>query len=71
MPESSRLEFSEKFLASNFALWDAEDNASMPSRYSRFTFVGNTISNSAKVLRDKFLGSDGLFSLISICEFGR
>ena len=26
MPESSRLEFSEKFLANNFALSDAENN---------------------------------------------
>ena len=30
IPESSRLEFSEKFLASNFALSDAEDNTSGP-----------------------------------------
>ena len=28
IPESSRLEFSEKFLANNFALSDAEDNTS-------------------------------------------
>ena len=30
MPESSRLEFLEKFLANNFALSDAEDNTSGP-----------------------------------------
>ena len=30
MPESSRLEFFEKFLANNFALSDAEDNTSGP-----------------------------------------
>ena len=30
MPESSRLEFLEKFLANNFALADAEDNISVP-----------------------------------------
>ena len=30
IPESSRLEFSEKFLANNFALPDAEDNTSGP-----------------------------------------
>ena len=30
IPESSRLEFSEKFLANNFALSDAEDNTSKP-----------------------------------------
>ena len=30
IPESSRLEFLEKFLANNFALSDAEDNLSRP-----------------------------------------
>ena len=30
IPESSRLEFLEKFSASNFALSDAEDNTSSP-----------------------------------------
>ena len=30
MPESSRLESQEKFLATTFALSDAEDNTSMP-----------------------------------------
>ena len=30
MPESSRLEFLEKFSANNFALSDAEDNNSFP-----------------------------------------
>ena len=30
IPESSRLEFSEKFSANNFALSDAEDNISGP-----------------------------------------
>ena len=30
IPESSRLEFLEKFLVNNFALWDAEDNNSRP-----------------------------------------
>ena len=30
IPESSRLEFLEKFLANNFALSDAEDNTSAP-----------------------------------------
>ena len=35
-----------------------------------FTFVENTIGNSPKVLRAKFLGSDGLFCFTSICKFG-
>ena len=39
-------------------------------RYSRFTFVENTISNSPKVTRAKFQGSNGLFYFISICKFG-
>ena len=39
-------------------------------RYSRFTFVENTIGNSPKVTRAKFLGSNGLFCFISICKFG-
>ena len=36
---------------------------------SRFTFFENTISNSRKVLRAKFLESDVLFCFISICKF--
>ena len=38
--------------------------------YSRFTFVENTISNSPKVPRAKFLGSDELFCFSNICKFG-
>ena len=60
IPESSRQEFLEKFSAKNFALSDSEDNTSGPlyGRYSRFTFVGNTIVNLPKVPKAKFLGSD-------------
>ena len=69
IPESSRLEFLEKVLANNFALSDAEDNnSSLLNRggiYSRFTFVENTISNSPKVLRAKFLGVMDSFVLIT------
>ena len=39
-------------------------------KYSRFTFVQNTIGNLQKVQTTKFLGSDGLFCFISICKFG-
>ena len=39
-------------------------------RYSIFTFVKNTISNSLKVPRTKFLGNTGFFCLSSICKFG-
>ena len=38
--------------------------------HSRFTFVENTMSNSPKVLRAKFLGSDGLFCFSNIYKFG-
>ena len=39
-------------------------------RYSRFTFVKNTIGNSPKATRAHFLGSDGLCSSICRCKFG-
>ena len=39
-------------------------------RYSRFSFVENTIGNLPKVSKAKFLGSDGLFCFISMCKFG-
>ena len=45
IPESSRSESLEKFLANNFALSDAEYNTSRPL-ISRFIFVDNTNSNS-------------------------
>ena len=73
IPESSRLEFLEKFSANNFALSDAEDNTSRALNRggnSRFTFAENTIGNSPKVPRTKFLGSDGLLCFLSICKFG-
>ena len=69
-PESSRLEFKEKFSANNFALSDAEDNTSSPLEDSRFTFVEDTISNPPEVTRAKFLGSNGLFCFGSIYKFG-
>ena len=73
IPESSRLEFLEKFLANNFPLSDAEYNNSELLNIegiSRFIPVENTISNSPKVLRAKFLGSNGLFCFSRICKFG-
>ena len=39
-------------------------------RHSRFTSVENTVSNSPRVPRAKFLGIDGFFGVISICKFG-
>ena len=59
IPESSRLEFLIKCR-----------RQPLNRRYSRFIFVKNTIGNSPKVPRVKFLGSDGLFCFISISKFG-
>ena len=55
-PESSRLEFLDKFLANNFILPDAEDNTSrsLDRGGIAFAFVENTISNLPEVLRAKF-----------------
>ena len=68
IPESSRLEFLEKFSANNFALSDAKDNTSRP--LNRFTFVENTISNLPKFTRAKFLVSNWHFCFISMWKFG-
>ena len=58
-----RSEFRLKFLANNFALSDAKHNTFglLNTGDSRLIFVENTISNSPKVLRAKFLGSDDSF----------
>ena len=71
--ESSILQFFEKFLANNFPLSDSEDNTSRllnRGGIADFPFLENTISNSPKVSRTKFLGSDGIFCFISVCKFG-
>ena len=39
IPESSRLEFLEKFSANNFALSDAEDNTSRPLNRGDITYL--------------------------------
>ena len=72
MSESSRLGFLEKFSANNFALSNAEDNTSGPLNRGGTAYLPllKTLSNSPKVSRANFLGSDGLFCFISICKFG-
>ena len=45
IPESSKLEFLEKFLANNFALADAEDSTSGLLN-SRFAFIENSINKT-------------------------
>ena len=76
MPESSGLEFLEKFSMDIFALSDAEDNTSnMLNRgtsYGRF-FIENTIRNSPKVPRAQFLEVMDSFVLVAyvsqFCSF--
>ena len=75
IPESSRLEFPEKFLANSFAVSDAEDHNSRPlnrrgTADSSLIFAENTISNAPEIMRAKFLGSDKLFCFISISLSG-
>ena len=60
IPESSRLEFSEKFLANNFDLSDAEDNTSGPLNRGGI----------ADFLWAKFLRNGRFFCFISIWKFG-
>ena len=71
IPDSSRLEILEKFLANSFALSDAEDNTSGALNRGGIADlpVENT-RNSPKVSRAKFLGSDGIFCFSGICKFG-
>ena len=64
IPESSRFEFLEKFLANNFALSNAEDNTSGPwnrGGIADLPFLRTLLAISPKVPRAKFLESDGHF----------
>ena len=61
IPESSILEFLEKFSANNFALSDAEDNTSGPLNRGGIADLP---------LLCKFLESNRLFCFISTCKFG-
>ena len=72
IPESPRLQFLEKFSANNFALSDAEDNTPGPLNrgdIADLPLLRTLLAIRHKVPRDKFLGSDGLFCLFSICWF--
>ena len=71
--QSSRLEFLENLLTKLFCFirYRRQHFRAVEQRwYSRFTYVENTINNSPKVSRAKFLGSNRLFCFISICKFG-
>ena len=59
IPESSRLQFLEEFSAILIS------GLHLHLQYSRFVFVNNTIDNLPKVLRARFLGSNGLFFLLA------
>ena len=66
MPESSR--FLDLFLPSNFALSNAEHNTCRPLNRGSAADVENTIRNSPKILRVKFLENDGFFCFIKKCK---
>ena len=67
IPESSRLEFWEKFLANNFALSDAEDSTSGPS--NRGVIADLPLLRTLLAVHQKFLGRDGLFCFSSTWKF--
>ena len=72
IPESSKFEYLEKFLANNFALSDAEDNTSGPLNRGGIADLPllRTLLAICKSPRAKFLGSDGLSCFSSVCKFG-
>ena len=71
MPDYSRFEFIEKFLANNCFIRYIRQHlrAIEQRRYSRFTFVENPISDLSQISKATFLQSDGLFRFISIYKF--
>ena len=64
MPQSSRLEFLERFLVNKFALSDAEDNTSGP--LNRGGIADLSLLRTLLAI----LGSDRLFCFISISRSG-
>ena len=63
IPESSRLEFLERFLANNFASSDAENNTSGPlnrAGMADLPLLRSLLAVSQKVPRSKFLASNRL-----------
>ena len=70
IPQSSRLEFLEKFSGKNFALSGAEDNTSGPLNRGGIADLPFLRTLSPKVMRAKFLGSNELFCFVGICKFG-
>ena len=69
IPESSRLEFLEKFSANNFVLSDAEDNTSWPLNrggIGDLTLLRTLLTIHQNSREPIFLESNGLFCFISI-----
>ena len=72
-PESSRLEFIEKFLANNFALSDAEDNTSGPLNkggIADLSLLRTVLAIRQKSREQSFWEVMDSFSFISIYKFG-
>ena len=74
IPESSRFEFSEKFLANNFALSDAEDNTSGPPNrggIADLPLLRTLLAIGQKSQEPSFWEvMDELFCFSKICKFG-
>ena len=63
IPESSRIEFLEKFSANNFALSDSEDNTSRPlnrGSIADLPLLRTLLAILQKSQEPNFLGSNGL-----------
>ena len=69
IPESSRLEFLEKFFPNSFALSDVEDNTSGLLNRAGIADLPLFRTLLAKVLRAKFLEVMDSFCFTSICKF--
>ena len=69
IPESSRLDFLEKFLANNFALSDAEDDTSV--LLNTGGVADSSLLRTLLAIHQKYQEpSDRIFCFICICKFG-
>ena len=73
MPEPSRLEFLEKFLANNFTLSDAEENISgslNSGSMADLPLLQTMLAIHQKSQEPSFWEAIDFFCFISICKFG-
>ena len=73
IPESSRLEFLERFLGNNFVLLDAEDNTSRPLNNEgivNLTLLRTLLAIHQKSREPSFWEVMDSFCFISICKLG-